>query len=345
MSDGTKVPLKGRKIYVVDTTLRDGSHAVKHSFTKEQVTAIAGGLDRCGVPFIELSHGDGLGGASYTYGFSKVDEFELLETAASVVKKALLTVLLLPGIGTIENLKRACDCGAKAVRVATHITEADVSAEHIIAAKKMGMFVVGFLMMSHMSPPEAIALEAQKMESYGSDYINIADSAGYLLPDDVRARIDAVRNAVKIPVGFHAHNNLSLAVANALAALESGAEYVDATLCGLGAGAGNTQLEVLAGVLQRMGCETGLDFYGLMDLAQQVMPSVMQRPQVVDAGSLMLGYAGVYSSFLLHIYSAAEKFKLEPRDIMVELGRRHMIGGQEDMIVDVAWQLTQKQAK
>jgi 4-hydroxy 2-oxovalerate aldolase len=337
--------MSGQKIFVVDTTLRDGSHAVRHSFTPEQVTAVAGGLDRCGVPFIELSHGDGLGGASYTYGFSKVDEFELLKTAAAVIKTARLTVLLLPGIGTVANLERARECGATAVRVATHVTEADVSAEHIAAAKKMGLFVVGFLMMVHTSDPVSIAQEAQKMESYGADYINIADSAGYMLPGDVGTRVAAVKAGVKIPVGFHAHNNLSLAAANSLAAIDAGATFVDATLCGLGAGAGNTQIEVLAGILQRRGFETGLDFYGLMDLAQSVMPSVMQRPQVIDGGSLMLGYAGVYSSFLLHIYNAAEKFALEPRDIMVELGRRHMIGGQEDMIVDVAWQLIQKRAQ
>ncbi|MDR1914966.1 MAG: 4-hydroxy-2-oxovalerate aldolase [Synergistaceae bacterium] len=328
-------------IHVVDTTLRDGSHAVRHSFDREQVAAIAGGLDRCGVEFIELSHGDGLGGSSYTYGFSKVDELELLKAAAEHVKNARLTVLLLPGIGTIERLKEASDCGASAVRVATHITEADVSAQHIAAAKDLGMFVVGFLMLAHMSEPEAIAEEALKMESYGADYVNIADSAGYLLPEGVKLRIEALKRALRIPIGFHAHNNLSLAVANSLAAIDAGAAYIDATLCGLGAGAGNTQLEVLAGVLQRKGCETGLDFYGLMDMARDVMPPIMQRPQVIDTGSLMLGYSGVYSSFLLHVYNAAERFKLEPRDIMMELGRRKMIGGQEDMIVDVSYQLSQ----
>ncbi|GHV45499.1 4-hydroxy-2-oxovalerate aldolase [Synergistales bacterium] len=330
-----------RKINVVDTTLRDGSHAVRHSFTIDQVSKIAGGLDRCGVPFIELSHGDGIGGSSYTYGFSKVSEFELLKAASAEIKKARLTVLMIPGIGTIEDLHKARDCGATAVRVATHITEADVSAQHIAAAKNLGMFVVGFLMMAHMSEPEAIAEEALKMESYGADYINLADSAGYLLPDGVKVRIEALKAKLKIPVGFHAHNNLTMAVANSLAAIESGATYIDATLCGLGAGAGNTQIEVLAGVLRRKGYDTGLDFYGLMDMAKDVMPSVMQRAQVVDSGSLMLGYAGVYSSFLLHVYNAAEKFKLEPRDILVELGRRKMVGGQEDMIVDVSYQLSQ----
>jgi 4-hydroxy 2-oxovalerate aldolase len=336
--------MSGKFINVVDTTLRDGSHAVRHSFDEAQAAAIAGGLDRCGVKFIELSHGDGLGGSSYTYGFSMVDELKLLKAAAAHVKNAKLTVLLLPGIGTIERLTEARDCGAEAVRVATHVTEADVSAQHIAAAKDLGMFVVGFLMLSHMSPPEDIVSEALKMESYGADYINIADSAGYLLPEGVKARIEALKAALGVPVGFHAHNNLSLAVANSLAAIDAGAEYIDATLCGLGAGAGNTQLEVLAGVLQRKGIETGLDFYGLMDMARDVMPPIMQRPQIVDNGSLMLGYSGVYSSFLLHVYNAAEKFKLDPRDIMVELGRRKMIGGQEDMIVDVSYQLSRDRA-
>lgn len=334
--------MEKRKITLVDTTLRDGSHAVKHSFTAEQATAIAGGLDRCGVSMIELSHGDGLGGSSYTYGFSKVDEFDLLRAAAAEIRQAKLTVLLLPGIGTIEDLKRACECGARAVRVATHVTEADVSAQHIAAARDMGMMAVGFLMMAHMATPEVIAGEAAKMESYGANYINLADSAGYLLPQDVRARIEAVRAAVKIPVGFHAHNNLGLAMANSLAAVEAGADYVDGTLRGLGAGAGNTQMEVLAGVLGRDGYDTGADFYSLMDLAEKVVEPLMKRPQVIDNGSMMLGYAGVYSSFLLHVYDAAEKHGLEPRDILVELGRRKMVGGQEDMILDVAYQLKTK---
>lgn len=331
-----------QKIFVVDTTMRDGSHALKHSYTVEQVTSIARALDESHVPLIELSHGDGLGGSSYTYGFSAVDEFELLQAAGKVIKNGKLTVLLLPGIGTIEDLKRARDCGAQAVRVATHVTEGDVSAQHMKAAKELNMMAVGFLMMTHMASPEMIAEEAKKMESYGADYINLADSAGYLMPEDVKLRIEAVKNAVQIPVGFHAHNNLGMAVANSLIAVQAGASYVDATLCGLGAGAGNTQIEVLAGVLKRNGYETGLDFYRLMDTADQLVRPMMLRPQVVDSGSLMLGYTGVYSSFLLHVYHAAEKYRLEPRDIMVELGKRKMVGGQEDMIVDVAYQLASK---
>lgn len=331
-----------RKITFVDTTMRDGSHAVRHSFTKEQVSQIAARLDKCGVPLIELSHGDGLGGSSYTYGFSKIDEFTLMEAAAKEIKNGRLTVLLLPGIGTIADLKQAKACGAKAVRVATHVTEADVSAEHIYAAKELDMMAVGFLMMVHTAPVERIVEEAKKMESYGADYINLADSAGYLMPEDVKARITAVREAVNIPVGFHAHNNMGLAIANSLIAVQSGADFVDGTLRGLGAGAGNAQIEVLAGVMKRNGYETGLDFYGLMDLAAEVVEPIMLRPQTIDNGSLMLAYTGVYSSFLLHVYDAAKKYSLDPRDILVELGRRKMVGGQEDMIIDVAYQLTQK---
>lgn len=331
-----------RKITFVDTTMRDGSHAVRHSFTEEQVSQIARRLDKCGVPLIELSHGDGLGGSSYTYGFSKTNEFTLMEAAAKEIKNGRLTVLLLPGIGTIADLKQAKACGAKAVRVATHVTEADVSAEHIYAAKELDMMAVGFLMMVHTAPVERIVEEARKMESYGADYINLADSAGYLMPEDVKARITAVREAVNIPVGFHAHNNMGLAIANSLIAVQSGADFVDGTLRGLGAGAGNAQIEVLAGVMKRNGYETGVDFYGLMDLAAEVVEPIMLRPQTIDNGSLMLAYTGVYSSFLLHVYDAAKKYSLDPRDILVELGRRKMVGGQEDMIIDVAYQLTQK---
>ena len=335
--------MQNTTLNIVDTTLRDGSHAVRHSFTAQQTSEIAGRLDRCGLPIIEVSHGDGLGGSSYTYGFSKEDPFDLIEAAAKSVSNAKIAVLLLPGIGTIADLVRAKDAGASVVRVATHVTEADISAQHIGAAKSMGLMAVGFLMMVHMLDPEGIAEQAKKMESYGADYINLADSAGALLPDQVAARIRAVRAAVKIPVGFHAHNNLSLAVANSLSAIDAGAGYIDATLRGLGAGAGNTQLEVLSGVLERKGVPTGLDFYGLIDASEQAVAPIMHRPQVIDGGSLMLGYAGVYSSFLLHVYAAAEKFHLEPRDILVEVGKRKMIGGQEDLIIDVAYSLSKEQ--
>lgn len=333
------------QVHVIDTTLRDGSHAVSHSYSPDQVREIASRLDQSGVFMVEVSHGDGISGSSYNYGFSKYKEMDLIAAAADVVKNAKLDVLLLPGIGTVADLKQAQSLGVSAVRVATHVTEADISAQHIRAAKELGMFAVGFLMMAHMASPEKIAEQAKLMESYGADYINIADSAGYLLPEDVAARVKAVREAVSIPVGFHAHNNLGLAIANSLSAIDAGAQYVDATLRGLGAGAGNAQLEVLAGVLQRKGVDTGLDFYKLMDIAEDVVEPLMQRPQVIRNAPLMLGYAGVYSSFLLHVYRAAERFQLDPRDILVEIGKRGMVGGQEDKIVEIAYLLSREKAR
>jgi 4-hydroxy 2-oxovalerate aldolase len=334
--------MRNDRIYIVDTTLRDGSHAVSHSFTAEQAVSIAEGLDKSGVELIEISHGDGIAGSSTNYGFSKCPELDLIEAAGEAVKKAKLGVLLLPGIGTIEDLKQARDRGANAVRVATHVTEADIAVQHIQWAKQNGMFAAGFLMMTHMAGPEKIVEQAKIFEDAGADYINLADSSGYMIPDDVKVRVSALKAAIKAPVGFHAHNNLGLAVANSLAAVEEGASYIDVTCRGLGAGAGNTQAEVFCAVLRRLGWNTGIDAYALMDLAEDVVEPLMHRPQVIRTDSLMLGYAGVYSSFLLHTRRAAEKFGLAPRDILVELGRRRMVGGQEDMIVDVAYQLKQK---
>ncbi len=334
--------MENKKINIVDMTLRDGSHAVSHSFTVEQAIEIASGLDKVGVPFIELSHGDGIAGSSINYGFSKDSEMEMIKAASSVIKNAKLAVLLIPGIGTIEDLEEARSNGAQAVRVATHVTEADTGIQHIQYAKSKGMMAVGFLMMSHMASPEKIVEQAKIFVDAGADYINIADSAGFMVPSDVRERISVLKNAIDLPIGFHSHNNLGLSVANSLAAIEEGATYIDATCRGLGAGAGNTQNEVLCAVLKRLGYETGVDLYGIMDFAQNIVEPLMHRPQVIDSSSLILGYAGVYSSFLLHTNRAAEKFKLNPRDILVELGKRKMVGGQEDMIVDVAYELSKK---
>jgi len=333
---------KAKFINLVDTTLRDGSHAVSHQYTVEQVKAIASGLDEAGVQYIELSHGDGLAGSSYNYGWSATSEEELIKAASSVIKKGKLVVLLIPGIGTIEDLKMAADCGVKVVRVATHVTEADISEQHIGMAKKIGMMAIGFLMMTHMALPEKVVEQAKLLESYGADCVYIADSAGALLPEGVSERVSAVVEALKVPVGFHAHNNLTLATANSLVAIEAGATFIDGTCRGLGAGAGNTQIEVLTGVLEKKGYETGVDFYKIMDVAEDIVEPIMNRPQVVRNASMMLGYSGVYSSFLLHTYRAAERFNLDPRKILVELGRRRMVGGQEDMIVDVAYQLSRK---
>lgn len=334
--------MKNKKINIVDMTLRDGSHAVSHSYTVEQAVKIASGLDKVGIPFIELSHGDGISGSSINYGFSKDSEMKMIKAASSVIKNAKLAVLLIPGIGTIEDLEEARSNGAQVVRVATHVTEADTGIQHIQYAKNKGMMAVGFLMMSHMASPEKIVEQAKIFVEAGADYINIADSAGFMMPSDVRDRISALRKAIDLPIGFHSHNNLGLSVANSLAAIEEGATYIDATCRGLGAGAGNTQNEVLCAVLKRLGYNTGVDLYGIMDFAQSIVEPIMHRPQVIDSSSLILGYAGVYSSFLLHTNRAAAKFNLNPRDILVELGKRKMVGGQEDMIVDVAYELSKR---
>ncbi|MCL1815580.1 MAG: 4-hydroxy-2-oxovalerate aldolase [Treponema sp.] len=334
--------MRTNKITIIDTTLRDGSHAVSHSFSREQVTAIAKGLDDAGIDIIEISHGDGIAGSTINYGFSKEPDLDLIEAAGKVIKNAKLSVLLLPGVGTIAGLKKAKDRGANMVRIATHVTEADIAIQHIGWAKQNGMFVCGFLMMVHMASPEKIAEQAKIFVDAGADYINLADSAGYLTPTGIRERITALKEAVDLPVGFHAHNNMGMAVANALVAVESGADYVDATCRGLGAGAGNAQLEVLCALLEREGWNIGADVYRVMDVAEEVVEPIMHRPQIISSDSLMLGFAGVYSSFLLHTRRAAEKFGLQPRDILVELGRRRMVGGQEDMIVDVAYELSQK---
>ncbi len=329
-----------RKIKLVDVTLRDGSHAVGHSFTREQVARIAGALDRSGVEIIEVTHGDGLGGSSVNYGFSAVSDMELIEEAAGVIRKAKLGALLLPGIGTIRDLEEAYERGVRVLRVATHVTEADVAIQHIQAAKGKGMFAVGFLMMIHMAQPEKILEQARIFVDAGADYINLADSAGYLTPDGVRERVAVLTEHLSIPVGFHAHNNMGLAVANSIAAIEEGADYIDGSLRGLGAGAGNTQIEVLQAVIRRYGWESGADLDRLLEAAEKEVAPVMKRPQVIDADSLMLGYSGVYSSFLLHAKRASQQFGVAAKDILLELGKRKMVGGQEDMIVDVAYELS-----
>lgn len=334
-----------KTIRVIDTTLRDGMHAVSHQLTPEQMAMIAAGLDKAGVGTIEVGHGDGLGGSSLQYGFARASDKEYLAAIAKAVKNTKIDVLLIPGIGTIEDLEAAMEYGIKTVRVATHVTEADVGAQHIEFARKHGVEAIGFLMMSHMAPPEKVVEQAKLFESYGADAVYVTDSAGAMLPDEVKARIMAVREAIAVPVGFHAHNNLGLAVGNTLAAIEAGAAIVDGTVRGLGAGAGNTQLEVLVAVLKRLGYETGIDLYSIMDVGEQLVDPVMQRPQVVSNAALAIGYAGAYGSFLLHAQRAAEKFGVDARDILIEMGRRKTVGGQEDLIIDVAIDLAKaKQA-
>ncbi|MGC8839163.1 MAG: 4-hydroxy-2-oxovalerate aldolase [Anaerolineae bacterium] len=332
-----------RFVRVVDTTLRDGMHSVAHQFTPQQMAQIAAALDAAGVDTLEVSHGDGLGGSSIQYGRAAATDREYLEAVSTVLTRTKLAVLLLPGIGVKEDLDMAADLGATVARIATHVTEADISEQHMGLAKKRGMEAVGFLMMAHMAPVEVMVHNAKLMESYGADCVYVVDSAGYMLPPEVRERVTALREALACRVGFHAHNNLGLAIGNTLAALEAGAEVVDASLRSMGAGGGNAPTETLIAVLHRLGFETGVDLYKVMDAAKLVDPFKFQPKEGPDA-TLMLGYAGVYSSFLLHTARAAERFGVDARDILVELGRRRVVGGQEDMIIDVAYELAQKRA-
>jgi 4-hydroxy 2-oxovalerate aldolase len=326
---------------VVDTTLRDGMHSVAHQFTPEQMAAIAAAMDAAGIDTLEVSHGDGLGGSSLQYGRAAASDETYLQAVASVLKRSKLAVLLLPGIGVKEDLDMAANLGARVARIATHVTEADISEQHMGLAKKRGMEVMGFLMMAHMAPIEVMIHNGKLMESYGADYVYVVDSAGYMLPPEVQERVGALKEALNCRVGFHAHNNLGSAIGNTLAAIETGVDIVDGSLRAMGAGAGNTPTETLIAVLTRLGIETGVDLYKIMDAAKLVDPFKSQPKEGPDA-TLMLGYAGVYSSFLLHTARAAERFEVDPRDILVELGRRRIVGGQEDMIIDVAYELAQK---
>ena len=333
-----------RAYRLTDSTLRAGSHALRHQFTAAQAAAIAGALDAAGVPVIEISHGDGLGGSSFNYGFSGTDERELVRAAAAVVKRAKLAVLLIPGIGLARDLEEVREMGVSIARIATHCTEADISPQHLRRAKDLGMETVGFLMMSHMLEPDKLLVQARIMEDAGADTVYVVDSAGAMTTHDARARVAELRAGLRAEtkVGIHAHNNLSLAVANTIGALEEGVDHVDGCSRGLGAGAGNCPTEVLIAVSDKLGWATGVDAMRIMDVAEDVVRPVMPREQIIDRPALTLGYAGVYSSFLLHAERAAARFGVDPREILLELGRRKVVGGQEDMIVDVAMELAKR---
>lgn len=334
---------KEMDIKITEVSLRDGSHAVAHQFTEKQVRDVTRALDQAGMHYIEVSHGDGLGGSTIQYGRSLVDECKLIEAAVDEAKNAKIAVLLLPGIGTVQELKEANNLGAKLVRIATHSTEANVSAQHIHYARELGMEALGFLMMAHSVPVEKLVEQAKLMEGYGAEAVYVTDSAGALLPHEVRERVKALKNSLNIEVGFHAHNNLSLAVSNTLAAIEEGATRIDGSVRCLGAGAGNTQTEVLLAVMDRLGYDVGIDIYKMMDIAEDVVAPLIQGTQEITKGSLALGYAGVYSSFLLHAEKAGKRFGIDPRDILMELGKMKVVGGQEDMILDVANKLAQNE--
>lgn len=337
--------LRGKKVTLHDMCLRDGMHAKQHQISLDEMKHIAAGLDEAGMPLIEVTHGDGLGGASVNYGFPAHSDEDYLKAVVGVVKQAKVSALLLPGIGTVDHLKMAADLGVTTIRVATHCTEADVSEQHIGMSAEMGLDTVGFLMMAHMIEPEELLVQAKLMESYGANCIYCTDSAGYMLPEQVQSRIALLRRELKpeTEIGFHAHHNLSLGVMNSLVAIENGASRIDGSVAGLGAGAGNTPLEVLVAVLDRMGAEHGTDLYKMMDVAEDRVVPIMDQLIRIDRDALTLGYAGVYSSFLLFAKRAQQKYGVSSRDILVELGRRRTVGGQEDMIEDLALDMAKEQ--
>lgn len=332
------------KIRIIDATLRDGMHAVSHQFSPDDMAEIASAMDKAGVDTIEIGHGDGQGGSTFQYGFAKASDEDYLKAVSSVLTKTKLDILIIPGIGTEPDIEMGAKYGVKVVRIATHVTEADIGAQHIALAKALGMEAVGFLMMAHMAPVEKVVEQAKLFESYGADMVYVTDSAGAMLPSEVGRKIAAVKAAVSVPVGFHGHNNLGLAIGNTVAAVEAGASSVDGCLCGLGAGAGNAQTEVMAAVFDRMAIETGIDLYGIMDAAEDMVRPRMHRPTVINKLGLAIGWAGTYGSFMLHAVRAGKKFNVDPRDILVELGHLKTVGGQEDLIIDVAASLSKRKA-
>lgn len=338
------VDLRGRKVVLHDMCLRDGMHAKREQISVEQMVKVATALDEAGVPLIQVTHGAGLGGNSLQHGFALASNEAYVGAVAPKMKRAKVSVLLIPGLGTMRELQSAYDCGARAVTVATHCTEADTSPQHIAFARKLGMDTMGFLMMAHLNDPQGLARQAKLMEDYGAQTVYVTDSAGYMLPADVRARVAALRAVLKpeTEIGFHGHHNLGMGIANSIAAIEEGASRIDGSVAGLGAGAGNTPLEAFLAVCERMGMDSGVDLFKLMDVAEDLIVPMMDHMVRVDRESLTLGFAGVYSTFLLHAKRAATRFGVPARDILVELGRRKMIGGQEDMIEDTAMSMAKE---
>lgn len=340
--------IQGKKITLHDMSLRDGMHARQHQISLKEMVDVSTALDAAGIPLIEVTHGDGLGGASLNYGFPAHSDEEYLSAVVPKMKQAKISALLLPGIGTLDHLHMAKDHGVSTIRVATHCTEADVTGQHIGLARKLEMDTVGFLMMAHMVTPEQLLEQAKLMESYGANCIYCTDSAGYMLPDHVTDRISLLREKLnpETEIGFHGHHNLGMGIANSLAAIDAGANRIDGSVAGLGAGAGNTPLEVFVAVLDRMGADHGVDLYSIMDVAEDIVVPMMDQPIRLDRDALTLGYAGVYSSFLLFAQRAEKKYGISARDILVELGKRGTVGGQEDMIEDTAMTMArEKQAR
>lgn len=333
------------KIRLIDTTLRDGSHAVHHQYTVEQIANICEGLERSGVYAAEVGHGAGIGGSILNYGFAKHTDEEMLTAAKSKLKNTKLGTLLVPGLGTMEDLKVAADCGLDLVRIAVHCTEVDVAEQHVGLAKKLGLETILFFMMTHMISPKELAQNAKLAVEYGADVIYFADSAGYMTPVDVRERVNEIKSVVNVPIGVHTHNNLGLGVGNAIAGAEAGAEYLDGALEGQGAGSGNGNMQAIAAVLNKMGYETNADVYKLMEVGETHVRPLVQHSLEITNDSIMLGYIGIYSSFLLEVKEASKKFNIPANLIFEELGRRKVVGGQEDQILDICYKILENKNK